>query len=193
MPMKRRIFVSSPRDEYLDDRRNEVKWAIVEEIEKLGYETQVFGSPDGGKGLAAGKSWSPADAQEVMRRCIGAAILGFPVWQGSRGRGTKRVGLVTEYCHYEGAIARAYKLPILAVLEEGVEQRVFFMRHASDPFIQPPVQADRTWVTAPDFRGFLERWKRKLEERRDVFLGYPSISRDTADKVKRYLRGEADG
>jgi hypothetical protein len=70
MTIARRIFVSSPRDEYLDDRRNELKWAIVKEIERLGYEAQVFGSAEGGRGLASGRSWSPNAADEVMQRCV---------------------------------------------------------------------------------------------------------------------------
>jgi hypothetical protein len=142
--MKRRIFVSSPRDEHLDDRRNELKWAIVKEIEMLGYEAQVFGSPEGGKGLAAGRTWSPKDVEQVMRRCIGAAILGFPIWKCSKTIEGKTVSLVTEYCHYEGAIARTFGLPVLAILEAGVEESVFFNRYASDPMIRPPLDADST-------------------------------------------------
>jgi hypothetical protein len=185
MAIKRRIFISSPRDKHLDDRRNKLKRAIIEEIEKLGYEAQVFGSREGGRGLAAGKTWSPEEADKVMRRCMGAAIIGFPIWSFSRG--SQLVSLVSEYCHYEGAIARAYKLPILAVLEEGVEERVFFMPYAGDPIALVPSQADSKWVDAPDFRGFFDGWLDRLEKRRDVFLSYCSGSEDIAVKVKRYL------
>ena len=185
MAMTRRIFISSPRDEYLDDRRNELKWAIVKAIEALGYEPQVFGSPEGGKGLAAGKAWSPKDADHVIRRCIGAAILGFPIWKSS-GAG-KPVSLVTEYCHYEGAIARTYGLPILAVLEEGVEERVFFNRYAGDPVIKPPLEADHTWVTEDRFQNFLVGWNRRLGERKDVFLAYSGELEGTAKNIKTVL------
>jgi Predicted nucleotide-binding protein containing TIR-like domain len=188
MTIVRRIFVSSPRNEYLDDRRNELKWAIIKEIEALGYEAQVFGSPEGGRGLASGKSWSPKAADEVMRRCIGAAILGFPIWQCSRATAGKTFSLVTEYCHYEGAIARAYGLPILAVLEDGAEERVFFNRYAGDPFISVPAQADLTWVMESSFRAFLEHWNGRLGERRDVFLGYCSKARDTANAINLFLK-----
>ena len=100
MAMTRRIFVSSPRDEHLDDRRNELKWAIVKEIEALGYEPQVFGSSKGGDGLPSGRAWSAKEADEVMQRCIGAAILGFPIWRCLGPAGGRTVSLVTEYCHY---------------------------------------------------------------------------------------------
>ena len=69
MAMTRRIFVSSPRDEHLDDRRNELKWTIIKEIEALGYEPQVFGSSKGGDGLPSGRAWSAKEADEVMQRC----------------------------------------------------------------------------------------------------------------------------
>jgi hypothetical protein len=158
----RRVFISSPRDEHLDDRRNALKWAIVNAIEVLGYEAQVFGSPEGGRGLASGKSWSANAAEEVMQHCVGAAILGLPIWQCSGSKSGKNVLLVTEYCHYEGAIARAYGLPILAALEEGVEERVFFNRYAGDPFIRVPAQAESAWVTDSAFRGFeIVSWPRR--------------------------------
>jgi len=187
MTIARRIFVSSPRDEYLDDRRNELKWAIVKEIETLGYEAQVFGSPEGGRGLASGRSWSPNAADEVMQRCVGAAILGFPVWQCSRATAGKNVSLVTEYCHYEGAIARTYGLPILAVLEDGVEERVFFNRYAGDPFITVPAQADVTWVAGSSFRAFLNNWNTRIGERRDIFLAYSGKAEGTAHSINGIL------
>jgi hypothetical protein len=184
MAIKRRVFISGPRDPHLDPRHIELKRAVVNEIEKYGYEAQVFGSMDGGKGLAQ-KSWSPDEADRVMRRCVGAAILGFPIWHFQSG--DKTVSLVTEYCHYEGALARAYQIPILAVLEEGVEARGFFLPYGGDPSIQVPAQADHTWVTGPDFGAFMESWIDKLKQRRDIFLGYCSGSKRTAQSIKRYL------
>jgi hypothetical protein len=185
MAMKRRVFVSSPRDEYLDGRRNQLKWAIVSAIERIepGYEAQVFGSPEGGRGLAAAGSWSAENAANVMRRCVGAAILGFPIWAASSAREGKAVSLVTEYCHYEGALARAFRLPVLAVLEEGVEERVFFARHAGTPVITAPIGADHSWVTQDQFRAFLQRWKTLLGQRRDLFLAYSSKLQRTADHI----------
>ena len=189
MTITRRIFISSPRDEHLDVRRNEVKWAIIKEIETRGYEAQVFGSTDGGRGLASGRSWSAKAAEEVMNRCIGAAILGFPIWQCSGLLTTNAASLVTEYCHYEGAIARTYGLPILAVLEDGVEDRVFFNRYAGDSFIRVPAQADSTWVTEGSFRAFLENWNQRLGERKDIFLAYSGKLEGTAVSIKTILTG----
>jgi hypothetical protein len=187
MPIRRRVFISSPRDEHLDDRRNAVKWAIVDAIEALGYEPQVFGSADGGKGLASGLGWSPPAAEAVMRRCVGAAVLGFPIWMSSQRAGGNPVSLVTEYCHYEGAIARACQLPILAVLEEGVEERVFFGRYAGDIPIRPPKEAGAAWVAEEKFWKFLEAWHARLQKRRDVFLAYCGDLAGTAGTIKTIL------
>jgi hypothetical protein len=183
----RRVFISSPRDEHLDDRRNALKWAIVNEIAALGYEPQVFGSRDGGRGLASGRSWSAAAADEVMQHCIGAAILGFPIWQCSGLESNQSIRLVTEYCHYEGAIARTYGLPILAVLEEGVEARVLFNRYAGDPYIEVPAKAEPTWARERDFRAFLHTWNEQISKRRDVFLAYSGKQAGRARSVSKVL------
>ncbi len=192
MTMTRRIFISGPRDKYLDARRNQLKWAIVDEIEKSGYEAQAFGTPEGGKGLpAALGSWSAERAEEVMRRCVGAAILGFPIWTclPSRGgeTGDERTSLVTEYCHYEAALARAFGLPILAVLEEGVEERVTFAPHASEIPIKVPIEADPSWATQNEFQIFLSRWKKIVESRKDVFLAYSSKREVVANGIREIL------
>ena len=193
MTIRRRIFVSSPRIEYLDTRRKELKRAIVEEIETLGYEAQMFESGEESRGLPStkGLSWSPKYADEVMKRCVGAAILGFPLWQCSRltgnGSASPPSQYCTEYCHYEGAIARTLGLPILAVLDHGVEARVFFNRYGGDEFITIPAQADQTWVRENSFHGFLEKWHRRLKDRKDVFLGYSSEAEGTAEKIATLL------
>ena len=178
MKITRRIFVSSPRIEYLDNRRKELKRAIVKEIEALGYEPQMFESGEESRGLPSNKglSWSPKYADEIMKRCVGAAILGFPLWQCSKLTADETVSLpsqyCTEYCHYEGAIARTLGLPILAVLDHGVEERVFFNRYGGDEFIKIPAQADQTWVKESSFHGFVEKWHQRLRDRKDIFLGY---------------------
>jgi hypothetical protein len=192
MMMTRRIFISSPRDEYLDAHQNQLKWAIIDAIAKLKYEPQLFGSPDGGKGLAAGSSWSPYDADRVMRRCVGAAILGFPIWTATSKQRSKRVSLATEYNHYEGALAWTHGLPILSVLEEGTEERVAFNRYGNAAVIRPPRNAGEKWVTKPGFQAFLQGWHLRMRERKDVFLGYCSSSKSTAALVKKFMVKECN-
>jgi hypothetical protein len=187
--MKRRIFISSPRDEYLDDRSNRLKWAIVRKVEELGYEAQVFGSPEGGMGLPAeSDAWTPEKAREVMSRCVGAAILGFPIWKCSPVKEGRAVSLVTEYCHYEGALAKSLGLPTLAVLEDGAEERVSFSRYGGPSSIRVPITADETWADGKDFQKYLKSWKaNKLDKRKDVFLAYCGKAKAAAENIKTIL------
>jgi hypothetical protein len=62
MPIIRRIYVSSPADPWLPKNLNDLKWGIVEEIEKLGYTAEIFTNPRGTPGLAsAGPSREDGD------------------------------------------------------------------------------------------------------------------------------------
>jgi hypothetical protein len=84
MSVKRRIFVSASRDIRLDPHRIEIKWAIVDEIKRLGYEPQIFLSPTDGVGLADGGGWDIEKVEEVAKRCVGAVIIGLPYWKTTR-------------------------------------------------------------------------------------------------------------
>lgn len=184
MSVNRRIFVSAPRDIRLDEKRISIKRAIVDQIEQLGYEPQIFLDPGGGRGLAAGVGWNLGEVERVATRCIGAALIGLPFWKiSSTGR---ELWLPTDYCQYEGAVARANRLPILAVAI-GIEQRIIFHEHAPLNIISIPLDMDSSWLQTEQFRGPFENWKHQLEMRRDLFLGYCSSSNRTAQKLKSYL------
>lgn len=49
MPITRRIYVSLPADHWLAKNINELKWGIVDEIEKLGYTPEIFTNPRGSR------------------------------------------------------------------------------------------------------------------------------------------------
>ena len=86
MQITRRIYVSLPADRWLPKNLNQLKWGIVEEIEKLGYTPEIFTNPKGKPGLASAKGWNPRDADEISRRCVGAAILGMARWSSRTSR-----------------------------------------------------------------------------------------------------------
>ena len=111
MITKRRIYISMPGDIWLTQKQNDLKWVVVREIENLGYEPQVFVGPQGGQGLPAGKGWTLTSCDKVMRRCIAAAIIGFPKWRFSIDKQDFR--LETEFCHYEGAEERKGQCELL--------------------------------------------------------------------------------
>jgi hypothetical protein len=64
VPITRRIYVSLPADPWLPRNLNDLKWGIVEEIEKLGYTPEIFTNPRGKHSLASDQ----AGAGRVHRR-----------------------------------------------------------------------------------------------------------------------------
>jgi hypothetical protein len=125
MPIVRRIYVSLPADSWLPKNLNDLKWGIVEEIEKLGYTAEIFTNPRGKPGLASARSWHPRDADEIARRCTGAAVLGMPRWKFTDSHG-KEVLLPTEFNHYEGALFHTLRLPTLVLAQRDALPRVVF-------------------------------------------------------------------
>jgi hypothetical protein len=145
---------------------------------------KFFLGPTGGVGLAAGAGWDLEEVESVTRRCVGAVIIGLPFWKTTReGR---EIWLPTDYCQYEGAVARSYGLPILAIAV-GIEQRVIFDQHARLHAVSFPLDKDRSWFQTDDFRRLFEGWKHEIGQRRDVFLAYCSKSAGTAALIQLRL------
>jgi hypothetical protein len=182
----RRIYVSLPADHWLPPNLNALKWGVVEEIEKLGYTPEVFTDPKGRRGLASAKSWSPPDADDIARRCAGAAILGMPRWQ-FKGENGEPVLLPTEFNHYEGALAHTLGLPTLVLVQRDVMRRVVFDNSFGGYVGEFPPEADVAWLHTEEFLVPFGYWKMLLGERRDVFLGYCARSAPTAAAIKLYL------
>jgi hypothetical protein len=184
MNFNRRIFISAPRDKRLDQPRIKIKQAIVDQIKNAGYEPQIFLTPVGGAGLAAGAGWSLEEVERIARRCVGAAMIGLPFWKTTLE--ARELWLPTDYCPYEGAVAHSLGLPILAV-SIGIEQRGIFGEHARVHGISIPLQEDLSWLEADSFLGPFANWKNDIEKRRDVFLGYCSKSAGTAAQIQEQL------
>jgi hypothetical protein len=178
-----------PANQWLSEDQNALKWAIVGRIERLGYRTEIFFDPRiTAKGLASGKAWSASRADSVTRRCIGAAILGFPRWHVTQN--SLPLPLPTEYNHYEAAIAYTMKLPLLVFVQQDVMRRCVF-DGSYGPFIGVfPTNADQTWLESPEAEVTFHHWQIELEKRRDIFLGYCGSSAGTANNLKRFLEKE---
>lgn len=185
MSIKRRIYVSMPADRWLKDNLNALKWAIVEEIERLGYTPEIFTNPKGMPGLASARVWSPREADEIARRCSGAVVIGMARWKfkGKRARAL----LPTEFNHYEGALVRTLGLPTLVLVQSNVSRRVVLDPTFSGYAGEFAEDADTRWLHTDEFKVPFNYWKRSLDERGDVFLGYSSASQATAAAIKRYL------
>lgn len=187
MAVVRRIFISLPADMWLSRAENDLKWAIVERIEKLGYTAEIFFDPRPGQtGLSSGEAWTADKADHVMRRCVGAVILGLPRWKFPSDSGA--VHLPTEYNHYEGALAHTLGLPMLVFVQQDVLRRVVFDNTYKGFVGVISSDANRDWFRSDAFRTPFEHWKRELENRRDIFLGYCSTSTQTAIALKRFLK-----
>src|SRR5262245_13027614 len=118
--IRRRVFVSMVADRLLTKTQNMFKWSVVEHIEKGGYEAEIFYNPRTTEGIAARKSWTPVEAEEVIRRCIGGVIIGQPRWNFANKR------LATEYAQYEAAILKTVSLPLMVLVQDDVQQRGIF-------------------------------------------------------------------
>jgi hypothetical protein len=154
--LTRRVYVSLPADAFLRYNLNDLKWGIVDEIQKLGYTPEIFTDPRGGLGLASSKAWNPREAEEIARHCVGAAILGMARWEGQSG--DIPVLLPTEFNHYEGSLARTLRLPTLVLAQTNIAHRVVF-----DPLYggfvgKFPQDADSNWLRTPEFRVPFEYW-----------------------------------
>jgi Predicted nucleotide-binding protein containing TIR-like domain len=186
MPITRRIYVSLPADPWLSDNMNRLKWGIVEEIEKLDYTPEIFTNPRGKPGLASAKSWNPREADEIARRCVGAAVLGIPRWRFQDLHG-QPVQLPTEFNHYEGALAHTLGLPTLVLAQRDLQRRVVFDLNFGGFVGSFGPDADVDWLHTEQFRVPFHYWKELLKQRQDIFLGYSSRSETTAAAIKKHL------
>jgi hypothetical protein len=187
MAITRRIYVSLPADPWLAPNINELKWGIVEEIEKLGYIPEIFTNPKGKPGLASSKAWNPRDADDIARRCVGAALLGMARWVFTDAEKQPAI-LPTEFNHYEGALVRTLGLPTLVLVQKNVRRRVVFDMSFGGYVGEFEPSADLRWLRTDAFRVPFRYWTKLLDERRDVFLGYSGKRTPTAVALKRYLR-----
>jgi hypothetical protein len=189
MSVTRRIFVSMPADAWLTPAQNELKWSVVERIERLNYAPEIFLDPRGRPSLSAGRSWSADAAEEVARHCHGAAIIGLPRWSLDAADG--RVYLPTEYCHYEGALARTLDLPLLILAQENLMRRVVFDATFGSYIGVFPDGAGKSWLRTAAFKTAFGYWRDQLDRRRDVFLGYCGASSAAARNLRDFLEQQA--
>jgi len=179
------VFVSLPADNWLTGQENETKWGIVSRIESLGYITEIFFDPRGTNPIAASKAWSAAECESVMRRCDGCVLLGFARWRLMHDSGS--FWLPTDFNHYEGALANTLNLPMLVLVQEGVERRCIFDRSYKGYVGAIPTEPSLDWLNSNGFEVPFKYWKQQLESRRDIFLGYCSAASAAASQIKNFL------
>jgi hypothetical protein len=181
---KRRVFVSASSNKNLDDRRKALKAAILQKLQGAGFEPQEFWE----SGLAESMGWSFENVDRVVKRCVGAMVLGFPRWKLSGPASPGR--LVGEYNHYEGAVAMSHNLPVLLLAETGVENRGVVWTGGGKPITFIPEDADAKWVDDAEFQKGFRAWVRDVSSRKDIFLGYCSQNIGTAAVIENRLTRE---
>jgi hypothetical protein len=183
------MYVSVPGDSRLSASQIDLKWALIDAIAEAGYVPEIFYSerPRAGS-LTYGRNWSFAECSTVMRRCVGAVIIGLPRHQLATEDGPIR--LPTEYAHIEGTLAVEQELPTFLLSEAGISDRGMFFPGGTHLITSFPLGADAGWVKTPKFTNALDAFLTKIRDRRDVFLGYCSTSTGTALNIKRYIEKE---
>jgi len=178
--IERRIFVSVTSDPQLDERRKSLKAAIVEKLVQRNFVPQMFFEA----GMAANLPWSFESVDRVMRKCIGAIVVGFPRWTVG---GPDELRLIGEYNHYEGAVAMSCRIPVLLLAESGVVNRGVVWNGAGRAITYVPENATPAWLETPAFKTRFDAWVREVENRHDVFLGYCSQNAGTAALIENRL------
>jgi len=181
----RRVYFSMPADLCETPEANALKWAVVEAVEAAGYDTEIFTDPRGRSFLTSGLAWTMRDCDLVLRRCIGAVVIGAPRFLLATA--DREFRFATEYCHYEGAVACTLGLPLLVLAESDIEHRVMFGWSSGAEITTFPRGEDERWLQTQEFRSRFDAWLRRLQHRRDVFLGYCSSSSSTASAIREYL------
>lgn len=185
MGMNRRVFISAPRDVRLDAAQIRVKEAILEAVRESNLLPQVFLAQGGGIGLPRGQGWAIDRVEPIMRRCVGAVLIGLPFWQTVRDD-HRATSLPSDYCAFEGAIALACRLPILAIAM-GIEGRGVFDEHAPLHAVASPSGDNPAWVQGEAFRTAFAQWIDAIGQRRDVFLAYCSKSEAVAQSLIKLI------
>lgn len=183
--LNRRVFVSMVADRILSKAQNAFKWAVVERIQKLGFQPEIFYNPRTVDGIAARRSWTPAEADAVIRQCVAGVIIGMPRWRFSDGK--TQVLMATEYSQYEGAILKTVDIPIMVLVQDNLHQRGVFEYNFGQFICKFPETADKKWLNTPEFQQTLNIWLADVNDRRDIFLGYCSSSSRTAVQIRSFL------
>ena len=184
MAFNRRVFFTSPTDEFLEPSGSEIKQRILQRIRDAGYEPQQFFR----EGLPKSMSWSFSHVRQVMQRCSGAVILGLPRW--SMQTGSESVLMPSEYTHYEGAVAHAFRLPVLTIALKGIPDRGVYWRGGDNVILSLPNDAGAAWIDGDAFNFRFSAWLEELTQRHDIFLGYCSEGKFAAQALQLYLTKE---
>ncbi len=177
----KRVFVSVPRDGHLDDAQRALKHAILSLLREKGIEPQEFQV----SGLPVRSPYTFDAARDIMARCHGALILAFARWRDPAGG--QNLALPTVWNHFEGAFALALKKEILVITEKHVAQDGITWPGGGQIILFAPPGADPTWLKLDEPKTQIDAWIDAVKGKKDLFLGYSSKARSTANDIHKLL------
>lgn len=179
---KPKIFISCIYKLEKDSPQRRIKNEIIKMIKDSDFEPQIFLE----EGLAKDMAWNFESVYRIIKGCDGAVILGLSRW--SMQNTDQKPKIPTEYNHYEGALVASLKLPILILFEDGIEERGIFFNGGGFIYNSIPSLADKNWFNNDEFfvRSF-NSWKKAVNNRYQVFLGYSSSAIEIANPLLLFL------
>lgn len=176
-----RIYVSVPRDGWLEANQLDVKRGIFDRIRSVGFEPHEF--------LLSGEfsklTWSHDNVQYILGRCQGAVILNFVRWNVWDEQ--KKYKFNSAYNHYEGALALAMNLPTFVLVHEHIYKAGITIKGRAKHFVRLPDKVDASWLDTDDCQSKFDEWVEAVKNRRHIFLGYGFQAQATADRIKDVL------
>jgi Predicted nucleotide-binding protein containing TIR-like domain len=180
----KRVFISVPRDNNLDEGQRVLKGAILNLLVERQIEPQEFHV----SGLARRKPYTFDAVRDIMGRCHGALILAFARWQDPSAR--QSLALPTVWNHFEGAFAIALKKEILVIKERNVAEDGITWPGGGQIILFAPDGATPDWLKLPEPRTQIDAWIDAVKEAKDVFLAFSGKSRTTANDIQNFLNSQ---
>lgn len=181
MEKAKRVFVSVPRDQHLDESQRVLKHAILDKLRSKGLEPQEFHV----SGLPLRSPYTFDAVRDIMARCHGALILAFARWRDPSG--TEGVAMPTVWNHFEGAFALALKKEILVITESNVAADGITWNGGGLIVLGAPVGAGPDWLDMAYAKLQIDAWIEAVKHTKDVFLAYSSKARATANDIGKFL------
>jgi len=158
------IFVSRPNN--LDENQEKTMERIEQILKERGMRARTIGKTDF-------PNVSPMKAvEQLMLRCSGAVILGFPqtlIQKGISKPGTdneatiKNTLLPTPWNHIEASMAFMLGLPLLVIRNQGIEGGIFDIGTTGN-FIHTFQLDNEVWIAKPSFIQPFNDWYKEVVE-----------------------------
>ena len=187
---KPRVYVSCPAR--LSPEHRLVKESILKALSEAGIEPHEFAVS--GLPVTEDINWSFKSADELMQRCQGALILAFTrhecmIQRDENGRRwEERIPMPSEYAHFEGALAVSNELPVFIVADQDARSAGITYTGGGKFLNYIPPEDVPGWLGSEAFKSKLSSWIQDVKSHSNVFFGYCSQAKPTADALLNYLR-----